>query len=138
MEESLLAGKYLDEGTELEDGNNLSVVNLTLLRHCAYAHDPVICLCHCFSVVGGDVHDTLAVNLVDGYAGAGLGLYLLDGLATLADDSSDELLRNLELLDSRYERLVVLAWLADGLHHLAHDVQTALTCLLESLLKHFV
>ncbi len=49
---------------------------------------------------------------------------------TLSDDCADELGSDDELLDARNEWLVVLTWLADGLHHLAHDVEAALTSLL--------
>ena len=138
MEESFLARKNLDECSEFEDGNDLSVVNLSDLRLCADALDPVVGLLHCLSVIGGDVHDALSVNLVDGNDCTGLSLDLLDGLSALADDCPDEVLVDFEGLDSRNERLVVLARGVDGLHHLTHDVEPSQTGLLKCLFENLV
>ena len=114
------------------------MVGLADFRDGADALDPVVSLLHGGSIVRGDVHNTLAVDLIDGDDSAGLGLDLLDGLATLSDDSSDEVLIDLEGLDSRNERLVVLARLVETLHHLAHDVHSAFVSLLESLRENLV
>ena len=114
------------------------MVGLSDLRNSADALDPVVGLLHGLRVVRGDVNDTLAVNLVDGDDRTGLCLDLLDGLATLSDDGSDEFLVDLEGLDSRNERLVVLTRFVKALHHLAHDVHSALMSLLESLCKNLV
>ena len=114
------------------------MVGLADLRNSADALDPVVSLLHGGSIVRGDVHNTLAVDLIDGDDSSGLCLDLLDGLATLADDSTDEVLIDLEGLDSRNERLVVLARFVDALHHLTHDVHSAFVSLLESLRENLV
>ncbi len=114
------------------------MVGLADLRNCADALNPVVCLLHGLSVIRGDVHNALAVNLIDRDDSTCLGLDLLDGLATLSDDSADEVLVDLEGLDPRNERLVVLTRLVDALHHLAHDVHSALMSLLESLGENLV
>ena len=133
MEESFLPRKDLDKRTEFEDRYNLSVVGLTDLRDSADGLDPVVGLLHCLCIIGCDVDYALAVDFIDSDDSAGLGLDLLDGLATLSDDGSDEFLVDLEGLDPRNERLVVLARLVDALHHFTHDVHPAFLGLLESL-----
>ena len=138
VEQALLSGKDLYECTEIEDGNNLSMVYLADLGDLADAHDPLVGLVHCILVVGSDVHDALSVDLVDVDLCTGLRLDLLDGLATLSDDSTDEVLVDLEGLDARNERLVVLAGLVHALAHLAKDVHAALMSLCQSLFENLV
>ena len=144
MEQAFLAGKYLDEGTELEYRHDLSVVYLSYLGNGAYALDPLDSLLHVLLVDGGDVHDSLGEIgsgnrlLVDADRGSGLLLDLLDSLAALSDDRTDKLGGNPELLDTGNERLVVGTGLADRLHHLAHYVHAAAARLLEGLLEDVV
>ena len=118
------------------------MVNSVNLRNCSDAVDPFDSLVHRFLVKTEDVHNTLlnAVDLLfgDGDGSAGFALDLLDGLAALSDDGSDEFDDNDELNHAWNELLVLCTWLADGLHHLAHDVETTLTCLLESSLENVV
>ena len=142
MEKTFLARENLHKRAELKDGNNLSVINCSDLRNCAYAVNPCESLVHALLVVAEDVNNTLADTVVlllgDGYDCAGLALNLLDDLTAFTDDCTDKLTRYTNLDDARNEWLVVLTRLADGLHHLAHDVHTTLTRLLERLCKHLV
>ena len=143
MQESFLSGEDLDERTKFKDAYHLAVVNLSHLRNGADSLDPVKGLLHSFLIVAGNVNNTLGASagkrfLRDGDDGTGLLLDLLDGLSALSDDCSDELGSNADLLDARNERLVVLARLADGLHHLAHNVDASPAGLLQSLLQNVV
>ena len=143
MEKSLLARKNLDECAKFQDADYLSVIYGAYLRYCAYALDPVESLLHGFLVVGCNVNNTLGATarkrfLGDGNNSTCLLLYLLNGLATLADNGSDKLGCNADLLDARHERLVVLTRLADGLHHLSHNMEASLACLLKCLGKNVI
>ena len=107
----------------------------TDLRNSADAFNPGESLVESIPVGAEDIHNALVSLgiLGNGDGGAGLLLDLLDGLSALSDDGADEVGLDLDLLDARNERLVVLTRLADGLHHLTHDVEPALTGLLKSL-----
>lgn len=134
VEQAFLARKDLDEATVRHDALYHAIVNLANLRQ---GHD-ALDFCHCrvdaLLVRSRNLHVTDTVGLVDGDSGTCVLLHLLDNLAAGANDGSDELLRNVECLNAWHLRLELLAWLRDGLHHLAHDVLAAGLSLHESLL----
>ena len=142
MEETFLTRENLYECTELEDRNDLAVVNCANLWNCSDAVDPVDSLVHRLLVKTEDIYNTLlsAIDLLlcDSDSSTCLALDLLDSLTTLTDDSTDELAINDELNHTWNELLVLSTWLADSLHHLTHDVETTLTCLLECLCENVV
>ena len=145
MQEAFLAGEDLNEGAELQDAHHLSVVNLARFGNGANIFDALQGGIHGGFVHAKDIHDTLgtfhtvrAGNFLDGDGGTGFFLEALDGLATLADNGTDELGSHFDLHHARYKGLVVLTRFADGLHHFAHDVQATLTGLLEGFLQYFV
>ena len=138
VHQTFLAGQELHEGTELDNADDLGIVHVAHLGHGADFLDPLDGGIDVVLVLRGDVDDTELAHLLDVDDGVGLGLYLLDDLATLADDGTDEVLGNLDLLDAGHEGLVVLARLRDGLGNLVEDVETPLAGLLESLGQHVV
>ena len=138
MQQAFFPGEDLHESAEFQDGNDLAVIDLADLGNSADVLDPFIGFLHRFRIVRRDVHDALAIHLVDVDDGSGFGLDLLDDFAALADDGSDEVFRDLEGDNPGYEGFVVFARSVDRLHHFAHDVHSAFMCLRESLFEHFV
>ena len=138
MQQTLLARKYLYESSEILDGNNLSVINLSGFRNGGDALDPVESLLHTLLVCSEDVDssDAGAVVLLllgDGNGGSGFLLDLLDNLSALADNGTDELSRDSDLDDTRSVRLEFRTRSVESLHHLAHNVLAGLVSLCKSL-----
>ena len=133
MHQAFLAGQELHKGAELDDADDLGVEDIAHLGNGADVLNPFEGGSDVFFVLRGDVDNAKLALFFDIDDGVGLGLNLLDDLATLADDGTDEVFRNLDLLDAGHEVLVVLTGLGDGLENLVEDVETTLTGLLKGL-----
>ena len=140
MEKTFLARENFYERTEVKNRNHLSVICLAYFRNCADTFYPSESLVERILVRTEDVHNTLMSLsiLSDGNGSTCLFLDLLDSLTAFTDNCTDEVRLDLKLLESRNERLVVLTRLADAFHHLAHDVESALTSLLQCFCKHII
>ena len=79
-----------------------------------------------------------AVRLVDGDDRAGIFLHLLYDFSARADDSTDELLRDVERHDARHVRLEFWTRLSDGVGDAVEDMLTPSLSLCESLLENLV
>ena len=138
MQQTFLARKNLHECSEILDGNNLSVINLSGFRNGGDALNPVESLLHRLLVCSEDVNssDAGAVVLLllgDGNGGSGLLLDLLDNLSALADNGSDEFARDSDLDDPWSVWLELRTRCVESLHHLAHNVLACLVGLCKSL-----
>ncbi len=136
MQQTVLAGKNLNEATVRHDGTHGSLVNLT---HFGYCHDSLdLAESSVDAVLVGrtNLHFAHTVNLVDGDGSTGVFLHLLDDLTARAYHSTDKLLRYLYLHDARHLRLHVLARCADGVSEFAEDVFASGLSLHEGLFKY--
>lgn len=114
------------------------MVNLTYLRNSNDSLDLSQSSLDGIATRSRNLHLTHAILFIDGDDSLSIFLHLLDHLTTRTDDSTDELLRNDDLLDAWYMWLEFWTWFRNSLHHLAHDVLTTSLCLHERLLKDFV
>ena len=92
MEKTLLTRKNFHKCTEIKDRNNLSVIYRSNFRNCTDSFNPRKSLVKRVLVCREDINDTLASLsiLSDGNCSTCLLLNLLDSLATLSDNSTDE------------------------------------------------
>ena len=74
-------------------------------------------------------------SLLDSDCRTSILLHLLDNLTTRADNSTDELLRDIECYDTWNLWLHLSTWLRDCLHHAVEDMLTTSLSLHQSLLK---
>ena len=108
MQQTFLARENLHEATVRHDALDNTVVDLTNLRD---SHDSLDLSQGCVDALlvwSADLHVTDTVAFVDSDGSASLFLHLLDNLSTRANDSTDELLGDVEGLDTRYLRLQLL------------------------------
>ena len=138
VQQTVLARQNLYESTEGNNRTDLTVVNLSDFRDRNNLFDTSQCRIQSTFIFTKDIHISFVILFGDGNGGTGLFLDLLDHFTTRADYSTDKLLRNRDLDDTRYERFVVCPWFRNRLKNLAENVHTALFCLFESLSQHLV
>ncbi len=135
VEQTFLTRQNLDEAAVRHDALHHTVVHLTHLGQGDDALDLGDGSVDALLVRSRHLHMTHTVGLVDGDGSASVFLHLLDNLSARANDGTDEFLGDVESLDAGHLRLQLLARLADGLHHLAHNMLTASLGLHEGLLN---
>ena len=138
MQQAILTRQDLYEGSESNNRTNLTVVNLANLRDRYDTLDSSQGCIQSILVLTEDINITFIILFGDGNGCTGLFLDLLDHLTARADHSTDELLRNRDLNDARYERFVISSRFRYRLKNLAENVHTALFCLFEGFCQHFV
>ena len=102
VEQTVLARENLYEASVRHDRAYCSVINLTNLRDGNDGLDLAKGCVDAFLVGSTNLHLANSVNLVDGDGGTCVLLHLLDNLSTRTDNSTDELLRYLNLYDTWY------------------------------------
>ena len=135
MEQTILARHDLYEAAVRHDAANHTIVNLTYLGD---SHDSLDLSQGCVDalLIGTRyLYLTNTVGFVDSDSGLGVFLHLLDNLTARADDSTDELLRNLDLDDTGNLRLELGTGLSDSIGETLQDVLTTSLCLHQSLLE---
>ena len=135
MQQTVLARHNLYETSIRHDRANYTVVDLTNLRDCNDSLDLADCSIDAILVRSRYLNLTYTVNLVDSDGSASILLHLLDDLTTRANNSTDELLRNLELYDTWNLWLHLCTWLSDCVGEALQDVLTTSLSLHQSLLE---
>ena len=95
VHQTFFAGQELQESTEFNDADDLGVEDITHLGNGADILNPLESSSNILLVRRGDIDNAELALFFDIDDGVGLGLNLLDDLATLADDGTDEVFRNL-------------------------------------------
>ena len=123
MHQAVATWKDVDEGTELGDVHNTTLVDGTYLsgRRVDDQLDLPLGLGHGGTVGRGDGHDAHHAVVVNADIGTGLGLNGVDHLALGADDLTDLLDRDLEADDLGGVLPHVVARLGDRLGHRCQD-----------------
>ena len=135
VEQTVLARHELYEAAVRHDAANSTLVNLTNLGDGNDSLDLSQCGIDALLVRSANLYLTNAINLVDSDSSTGILLHLLDNLTTRANDSTNELLRNLNLNDARNLRLQLSAWLSDSISNALQDVLTTSLSLHQRLLQ---
>ena len=138
VHQALFAGQELEEGTKLDNADHLGIIHLSHLRNGANFLNPLDGGRDIVLVLRSDIDNTELANFFDVDDGIRFSLNLLDNLATLTDNSSDKVLRNLNLLDAGHKVFVILTGLSNGALDVVEDVETTLTSLLKCLGKDIV
>ena len=127
MEQTILARHDLYEATVRHNAADSTLVDLT---HLGDSHDSLDLGDSCvdaFLVRSRNLNLANTLCLIDGDGGTGILLHLLDDLTARADDSTDELLRNIKGHNTGNLRLQLGTRLGDGVGEALQDVLT--TCL---------
>ncbi len=135
MEQTILTRENLYEATVRHDRTNSTLVNLTNLRNSYDSLDLSQSSIDRILVRSRYLYVTLTISLLDSDSSTSILLHLLDNLTTRADNSTDELLRNIECYDTWNLWLHLSTWLRDSLHHAVEDVLTTSLSLHQSLLE---
>ena len=138
MEQTILTWENLNETSVRHNRTNCTLVNLTNLWDCYDTLDLRESSIDRLLVWSRNLYLTYTVNLVDCDSSTCLLLHLLDNLTARTDNSTDELLRNLNLNDTWNLWLKLLTWLSDCVGDTSEDVLTTSLCLCKSLLKNLV
>ena len=118
MHQALFPRQELEESAELDNADHLCIVDLSHFGHSAYLTYPLDGSSNIVLVLRCHINNAEVAHLFDIDNRIGLGLNLLNNLTTLTDNGTDEVLRNLYLLNTRHEVLVILALFGNGLDNL--------------------
>ena len=135
MQQTVLARHELYEATIRHNTANGTLVNLTYLRNSNDSLDLSNSSVDALLVRTTDLNLTNAILFIDSDGGAGIFLHLLDNLTTRANNSTDELLRNLEGLDAWYVWFQLRTWLSNSIGDALQDVLTTSLSLHQCLLQ---
>ncbi len=135
MEQTILTRHDLNEATVRHDATNGSLIDLTYLGDSHDSLDLGDSSIDAFLVRSRNLNLTNTLCLIDCDSSTSILLHLLDNLATRADDSTDELLRNIELNNTGNLRFHLCTRLCDGVGEALQDVLTTSLGLHKSFLK---
>ena len=135
MEQTVLARHELYEAAVRHDAADRTLVDLTNLRDGDDSLDLGDSGVDDLLVRTADLNLTNSVFLIDGDDGTSILLHLLDDLSTRTNHRTNELLRNLEGLDTWYLWLQLRTWLGDGVCDALQDVLTTSLCLHQRFLQ---
>ena len=135
MQQTILARHKLYEASVRHNATNGTLVNLTNLRNGNDSLDLSDSGINALLVRTADLNLTNTVFLVNGDSSTGILLHLLDNLTTRANDSTNELLRNLKGNNTWNMWLQLRTWLSNGIGDALQDVLTSSLSLHQRLLE---
>ena len=138
VKQTVLTRQELHEAAIRHHRTNGTVISLTNLRNGNDSLDLRHSSFDGSTVWSRNLHLAHTVLFIDGDDSLSVFLHLLNHLTARTDDSTDELLRNDDLLNAWYVWLQFWTRFRNRLHHLTHDVLTTSLCLHERLFENLI
>ena len=135
MQQTVLARHELYKAAVRHDAANGTLVNLANLRDSNDSLDLSNSGVDALLVRTADLNLANAILFIDSDGSTGILLHLLDNLSARANDSTNELLRNFEGLNTRNLRFQLGTWLSDSISDALQDMLTTSLSLHQCLLQ---